>query len=368
MFVSRFLYVGEQHQFQRIQGLQRYLMDSNFTCSAGAPGPNRNWIERVQPARTTSPRLASERRTRTRARAIYCQFPGVKVARVGSLRNANIDLRKYIPTTLLVGHRPIDMYWVYSLPNWLFGLLTVGLFVAFSVAGIFCTRAWIRRMHVRLSHNDIVGFYLAGLTVLYGVSLGLLAIGAWTIYTETENKVAQEAADLSGLYGSVSALPEPTRSLLQNDLREYTRWVIDVGWPQQRRGITDNSVTPEKFQVDFESFEPVTEEQKILVADITREFDSLEESRSIRLDSVAAELPPPLWALILLGALICIVATWFFHTESLKMHIWMTGLIAALLGLMVYMVAVLDNPYRGAVSVSPAPFERVYSQMATPGK
>ncbi len=83
---------------------------------------------------------------------------------------------------------------------------------------------------------------------------------------------------------------------------------------------------------------------------------------------MAAELPAPLWALILLGALICIVATWFFHTESLKMHLWMTGLMAALLGLMVYMVAVLDNPYRGAISVSPAPFERVYKQMNKPGK
>jgi hypothetical protein len=262
------------------------------------------------------------------------------------------------------------MYWVYNLPNWLFGMLTVGVFVGFSLAGIFCTRSWIRRMHIQLSHNDIVGFYLAGLTVLYGVSLGLLAVGAWTIYTETEAKVAQEAAALSGLYGSVSGLPEPTRSVLQNDLREYTRKVIDVGWPAQRRGeiATENSATLDKFQRDFETFEPVTEEQKILMADISREFDALEESRSIRLDSVNEELPPPLWALILLGALICIVATWFFHTESLKMHIWMTGLIAALLGLMVFMVATLDNPYRGEVSVSPAPFERVYQQMARPGK
>jgi hypothetical protein len=35
---------------------------------------------------------------------------------------------------------------------------------------------------------------------------------------------------------------------------------------------------------------------------------------------------------------------------------------------MVFMVAALDNPYRGKVSVSPAPFERVYHQMAMPGK
>jgi hypothetical protein len=262
------------------------------------------------------------------------------------------------------------MYWAYSLPNWLFEVLTVGLFVAFSLAGIFPTRAWIRRMHVQLSHNDIVGFYLAGITVLYGVSLGLLAIGAWTIYTETEAKVAQEAADLSGLYSSVSGLPEPPRSLLQNDLRQYTRQIIDVSWPEQRRGIlpTEDSAILEKFQGNFGSFEPVTEEQKILVADISREFDALEESRSIRLDSVTAELPPPLWALILLGALICIVVTWFFHTESLRMHIWMNVFTAMLLGLMIFMVASLDNPYRGKVSVSPAPFERVYKQMAKPSK
>ena len=262
------------------------------------------------------------------------------------------------------------MYWVYNLPNWLFGVLTVGVFVGFSLAGIFCTRSWIRRMHIQLSHNDIVGFYLAGLTVLYGVSLGLLAIGAWTIYTETEAKVAQEAAALSGLYGSVSGLPEPTRSLLQNDLRLYTREVIDVGWPEQRRGIlpTENRAPLDKFQRDFEAFEPFPEEQKILVADISREFDTLQGSRSIRLDSVTAELPPPLWALILLGALICIVVTWFFYMESLKMHLWMTVFTALLLGLMVFMVAALDNPYRGEVSVSPAPFERVYKQMVIPSK
>jgi hypothetical protein len=85
------------------------------------------------------------------------------------------------------------MYWVYSLPNWLFELLTVGLFVAFSLVGLFPTRSWVSHVHVQRSHNDIVGFYLAAITVLYGVSLGLLAFGAWTTYTDTQAKVAIEA-------------------------------------------------------------------------------------------------------------------------------------------------------------------------------
>ncbi len=154
------------------------------------------------------------------------------------------------------------MYWVYDLPNWFFELLTIGLFIAFSLSGMLLTRSWMRRVHVQRSHNDIVGFYLAGLTVLYGVSLGLLAVGAWTTYTDTETKVSQEAGSLSSLYRSLKSLPEPPRSQLQIDLRRYTRQLIDVSWPEQNHGVlpVENSVNLDKFQEDLESFKPVTEE------------------------------------------------------------------------------------------------------------
>lgn len=262
------------------------------------------------------------------------------------------------------------MYWVYDLPNWLFELLTVLLFVSFGVGGVLASRRRMRDIHFQRSYNDIVGFYLAGITVLYGVTLGLFAIGVWTTYTETETKVAREAAALSSLYRSLGSLQEPIRSVLQEDLRQYTHRVIYVGWPEQRRGILplEDRVALDTLQKDFQSFEPTTEAQRVLEGDISREFDTLEESRSIRLDSVTDKLPPPLWALILIGALICIVLTWFFHMESLQMHIWMTVLLSVLLGLMIFIVAALDNPYRGAISVSPEPLVRVYGQMLKTGQ
>ena len=262
------------------------------------------------------------------------------------------------------------MYWVYDLPNWLFELLAVLLFVAFGVAGLLLSRRWMRGVHFQRSYNDIVGFYLAGITVLYGVTLGLFAIGVWTTFTETQLKVAREAAALSSLYRSLGSLQEPTRSLLQEDLRSYTHRVIYVGWPEQQRGVlpVEDRVALDTLQKDFQSFEPTTEAQRVLESDISREFDTLEESRSIRLDSVTDKLPTPLWALILVGALICIVLTWFFHMESLRIHIWMTVLLCGLLGLMIFIVAALDNPYRGEISVSPEPLVRVYGQMLKSGQ
>lgn len=258
------------------------------------------------------------------------------------------------------------MYWFYDLPSWLSGILIIVAFVALGLTGMFATRSWVRSLHgVDHSHNDIVGFYLAAVTVFYGITLGLLAVGTWTTYSDVETKVDQEAIALGSWYRSVRSYPEPIRSGLQQDLREYVREVVDVGWPQQRQGIvpTGGSTRLAKFQNRFLQFEPKAETQKIVHAEAYAQFNALVERRRSRLDSVTAGLPGPLWAMVLIGALISIAITWFFDTASRGMHAWMTLLLSALLGLMIFLVAILDNPYRGSVSVSPEALERVYDQV-----
>jgi hypothetical protein len=50
------------------------------------------------------------------------------------------------------------------------------------------------------------------------------------------------------------------------------------------------------------------------------------------------------------------------------MHFWMTILFSGLLAMLIFLIAVLDNPYRGKISVSPEPLERVYEQIMLPPK
>ena len=56
--------------------------------------------------------------------------------------------------------------------------------------------------------------------------------------------------------------------------------------------------------------------------------------------------------------LVSIAATMFFDIRSLNMHLWMTVLMSGLLGLMIFLIATLDNPFRGKVSVSPVALQR----------
>jgi hypothetical protein len=259
----------------------------------------------------------------------------------------------------------MNMYWIYDIPNWLLGLLTVMLFVAIGIGGLVLTRGWVRRLHkVDHSHNDIVSFYLAAVTVFYGITLGLLAVATWTTYSDAQGKVDHEAAALAALYRDIGGYPDPARTILQNDLRAYARAVIDGGWPLQRRGIVLNNASPvlNDIREHLMAFEPGTERQKIVAEEAYRAYNELTESRQARHNSVNAGMPAALWTLLIVGALICIAVTWCFHTVSFSMHVWMTTLLSGLLGLMLYLVAALDNPYRGDISVGPEALERVYQQ------
>src|ERR1700730_11427164 len=200
----------------------------------------------------------------------------------------------------------MNMYWVYDLPNWRFGTLTIAITEAIGLGGLYATRKWVRRIHgTEHSHNEVDGFYLSTICVFYGITLALLAVGKWQIYSDVVSRVAEEAAAVGVLYRDISSFSEPTRTELQADLRQYTRQVIDVAWPLQRRGIVpqNEGVVLRVLQSHLVSFEPRTEDQKELFAEAHREFSRLAELRGRRLQSVREGLPGPLWTIVLAGAL-----------------------------------------------------------------
>lgn len=259
----------------------------------------------------------------------------------------------------------MTMYWVYDLPNWLFGLLCIAAFMLFGLAGLYVSRGFVRRIHREdHSHNDIVSYYLAAVTIFYGITLGLLSIGTWTSYNAIQDKVDREAQDLGSLYRDSTSYPEPLRTALLTDLLQYGHEVVDRSWPQQRQGIIPrgSAVYLDDFQQHLLQFQPTNMGQLVIYQETYRQFNDLVESRRSRLDSVTTSIPRSLWWMVLLGAITCIVTTFFFHTRSFSMHVWMTMLMCGLLGLMVFMVATLDNPFRGKISISAAPIERVLQQ------
>jgi hypothetical protein len=262
----------------------------------------------------------------------------------------------------------MNLYWVYDIPNWLFATLTIASFVTFSMIGLPLTRWLILKFVGNHPHNDVVSFYLASVGVFYGITLGLIAVGTYTTYSDTDHGVSEEAASVAAIYRDVSSYPEPARSQLRAEVEGYTRFVIEEEWPQQKEGIVPPQAAEHvnKLQAVLDEFNPATEREKTVHAETLRQFNRLVELSGLRLQSVTSGLPSTMYGVIVIGAILNLVVSWFFVVENARLHSWLNVVMAALLGLLVFLIAAMDNPFRGEFSVGPDAFEVVRSQLMKP--
>jgi hypothetical protein len=69
-----------------------------------------------------------------------------------------------------------------------------------------------------------------------------------------------------------------------------------------------------------------------------------------------------MWMTVAVGAVINIVLLWLFDLR-LGTHLLLGGLISFFTATMICVIALLDNPYRGEVGISPEAFELIYNQL-----
>jgi hypothetical protein len=260
----------------------------------------------------------------------------------------------------------MSFYWIYDIPQKALGLLMVTAFITFSVVGQRLTRRWVRRlMGEPPGHNDIVSYYLSAFGVFYGITLGLISVGAWQNFADVDSSVSAEASSLAALYRDVSSFPEPVRGELRGLLRNYTRFIIDEAWAEQRHGVVPAGGVAHitRLQERLATFEPRTTGQQNLHAEALRQFNHLIELGQKRLQSVESGLPIMLWRVVVLCAALNIALTWLLVPTKPLVHDVLTGSLGALLGLLIFMMAVMDNPFRGQFSVGSDAYEQVFTEI-----
>ena len=214
-------------------------------------------------------------------------------------------------------------------------------------------------------NNDQIAFYLSAVGVFYGITLGLLAAGVWQNFEDSEDKVTTEAAAIAALYRDVRSFPSPKNDSLKTKLATYTNYVIYGAWPLHRKGITKTEGTGllNKFQDELYSFEPATNREIGLYQEALRQFNRLVELRRLRTSSVNNGMPFVVWVLILLGGSITFIICWLFNIPSLRLHVIMNGLIGLAVGTLIYLIVMLDYPFRGELSIGPEAYQDVYEQL-----
>ena len=253
---------------------------------------------------------------------------------------------------------------VFDAPLWITGPAIIGLLVAFAVGGLLLVRRTVLpRLRIRAEDSEFSGSMLQAVMVFYGLAVALIAVSVFDTYSGVSSIVTREASEMAALYRDASSYPEPTRQELQSELRDYARYVIDTAWPAQRKGevALQGVAMLNRFQATMTEFEPATEGQRALHAEALRAYNQLVEARSERIDaSLNTGLPGVLWVVILVGAAIGLSATYFFKVDDARLHAVMVALLAAFIGLVIFMILAFDRPFRGDLGLDADPYRQVH--------
>ena len=262
------------------------------------------------------------------------------------------------------------MYWIYDLPHWAGAALFSVVFVCITCLGVVLIRPWVRRHAAdQPDWNGMTSTVLSAYGVYYGITLALIAVSTYQNFEAAESSVAREAASLGTLYRNVSGYPEPIRGELQGMLRDYSEYVIEDAWPAQRRGEIPEGGTRRItfFQEKLLSFQPETRSEDTLHAATIGHFNSFVEDRRERLYRVTTGLPAALW-FVVVGAALNAALTWLFDIKRLIVHLIVAGVLSLFVALLVFLIVAMDNPFRGAVSITPEAFEIVQRSLMRPDR
>ena len=250
---------------------------------------------------------------------------------------------------------------ILSAPVWLIGILLLFVLPALVVA----VQLGIRRrwpVLVEGDQNDVVGFIIAVVGVIYAVLLAFVVIVAWETFDEAEGVVGQEASALRSMQRDSVGLPTEAQEPLQDLVQEYATRVIDDEWPAMADGEPGDPGVGDIFDEmagTISGTEVTTPSQQEFVGAEAEQLNQLVSLRSQRLDFVDSGIPGVLWLALIVGAVVTVGFALLFGVERTALQLVLVASLAALVGSLLMVAAAFNYPFAGDVHVGPDPIERV---------
>jgi hypothetical protein len=264
----------------------------------------------------------------------------------------------------------MDVKWFHQLSSPELAVMVGVVTLVLAIAGLALTARRVREttLHEQLDNGAIAGL-LAALIGIYAIAAGLTAVAVWGNTGEAAANVGREAAAITVLFHDLGGYPQPLRDQTRRALMSYTDYIINQEWPLHQKGEAPSNTLKmiDDAQIALFTYEPATEGQKIIHAQVIGAYNKLIETRRLRLQSVSdTALPGELWVIVILLGVIAISSCFLLRVDSFAMHITITILVATPIALILYFIAVTDRPFQGGVSVSAEPYRAVLERIMVP--
>jgi hypothetical protein len=168
---------------------------------------------------------------------------------------------------------------------------------------------------------------------------------------------SDEANSLGGLAFDSAGLPAALAVRVRGDVNTYIDIVTKKEWPSQQAYQMEESHYEEgwaqvrRIGLELANFEPATEGQATLKAEMVHVTNDLFSARRARLLAAKAHLPDAVWQMLIFGLGLVAIYVYLFGPHSYKIHMAVTALTMLSIGLVFTLIIALDYPFRGDLSV-----------------
>lgn len=257
-------------------------------------------------------------------------------------------------------------HWLLTIPEWVALLAILSALTVPSIVGFFIVHRLVP-VAVRRAHNDVAGFVFAAVAVMYGVLLAFVVIIVWEQYDETRTSTLEESSAALSLHHAMEAYADTTHlPVFRAAVLAYLRGVVDQEFPAMAE-LSHPPATNAALEAMWERAErlsPSLPREQVLYQELIDRLNQLEGLRAQRLNEAHDQLPHAVWLAIIPGAMLTIGFVFLMGTENANAQALMVGVLAALIGVVLYVIIELDHPFSGSVRIGSDDFQQVIEMIS----
>ena len=259
----------------------------------------------------------------------------------------------------------MDLYkawidWIYQLSNFELALSFILPLLVFGTVGLTIFHfAFERHFQLSLNSNDAIAFFGQCIGIAYGILVGLTAIACWDNFEEVQAIISRETSAIGGFHRLSYGLPQALGTSIRTINQRYLAEIASSDWPNHAAGRTcDTSLLSlNELREKLMDFKPESENDRIVYSKL---LDLLTQMTGLRQERINQALdlavPGVFWLVVLIGGYITLTMMFFVHMPSLTARYILMSMFSLMMGMMYFLIAVIDNPFKGEVHVSAEPY------------
>jgi riboflavin transporter FmnP len=254
------------------------------------------------------------------------------------------------------------------------GVLVIGLCTGVSILGLVGFNAVVKA-ETREKDNETVGLTYAIVAVIFAVLVAVIVVDVWDTASRAREITTGEANQLSSLVMQSSGLQPAMAQTVRTDVNQYVDLVVKREWLSQQAGKVGDEVYAPGWAVvgdlaaKLSAYEPSSLGENATKAEMLGVVNALIKARHDRILAATEHTSDDVWLMLIIAGAVSVIYTYLFGAKSFRIHVAVTGLVAASIALVFVLIIELDYPFRGELHVSDEAFVsvRATSEAAAPG-